>query len=224
MDKKTLNEKPEEIASQLSCPKGDSGIEMGKVMHKTNIGMTLSTIDSLNLSYKDILLELGHGNCGHLTEILNRAEDVKYMGLEISSLMQQEAEKLNLEAVKKKMASFTLYNGINIPFENNSIDKVMTVNTLYFWERPIDLLNEIYRVLKNGGKCSITFAQKRFMKNLTFVQHGFELYDTNKAKGLLAQTPFRILNISNYIEEVKSKTGELVEREYSIVILEKCEK
>ena len=61
--------KPEElqaIASQLKHPSGEKGIEMANMMHETNINMTKHSIQNLNISNENRILELGHGNAGHV--------------------------------------------------------------------------------------------------------------------------------------------------------------
>ena len=209
-----------EIATQLSHPNGQEGIEMGHKMNETNIPMTLDTLGLLNLQDQEVLLELGHGNCGHLSKILQIAQ-VAYYGLDISETMRDEAIKLNEALFNNHQINFSLYDGEKIPFEDQLFDKVMTVNTLYFWKKPTELLNEIYRVLKPGGKCLITFAQKDFMEKLPFVKHHFKLYDHQKVKELVDATPFRILQTDERSDKVEVKSGGMMDRYYSVVTLEK---
>lgn len=205
------------IASQLSCPSGDFGLEMAKKMNQSNLGMILNTVESLKLEKENHVLELGHGNASHLDEILKQAINISYFGLEISESMKVESEKLNKIFVKNNQSKFSLYDGNTIPFLDNYFDKIMSVNTIYFWEKPLFLLAEIYRVLKEDGVCSITFANMNFMKTLPFVDSRFELYDANRMKILVCEIPFRSIEVIDKIEVVESKTGDTVNREYTIV-------
>ena len=210
-----------ELASQLSFPKGEKGLNIATLMNQTNIGMTMSTIKELTLQDNEVLLELGHANCSHLKNIMEQADNISYFGLEISPLMQQEAQRINENFVSKKQAFFSLYDGHNIHVENDSFDKIMTVNTLYFWKEPTELLNELYRVLKVGGKCCIGFAQAEFMKELPFVPFGFELYDDEKIKKLVSTTPFELADLSKRTETVQSKIGKTMQRNYTVLTLKK---
>lgn len=209
-------EQLKEMALQLSHPQGAYGITIADMMHDSNFGMTKSTIDGLQLVAGDKVLELGHGNGKHISEILNRAKDISYQGLEISELMKKEAETQNLTH-----ASFTLYDGKIIPFENEQFTKIMTVNTIYFWEKPIELLNEIYRVLQPNGICCIGFAQKEFMEMLPFTQHGFNLYNDTKFEQLANKTSFKLLGLNEHQEKIRSKANELVDRAYTVARLQK---
>lgn len=209
------------IADQLKGPHGPKGIDMATMMHETNIGMTLSAIESLAIADHDTILELGHGNAGHLKYILGEHPTSHYHGLETSTLMHEEAQTINQTYVTAGQATFHLYDGTNIPFDESSLDKIFTVNTLYFWANPLALLSSLHRVLKPGGRLSITFAQKSFMETLPFTRFGFELYDTEKAKALIAQTPFAIVDALTKTEKVKNKLGELVDRAYTTLVVTK---
>lgn len=209
------------IASQLKNPSGEKGIEMANMMNETNINMTRHSIQNLNISKENKVLELGHGNAGHAAFLFEQADNLKYYGLEMSELMFQEARQMNRNFVSQKQAFFSLYDGNKIPFEDESFDKIFTVNTIYFWQEPEKLLLEIYRVLKTNGNFCLTFAEEDFMKKLPFTQFEFELYSTEKAQKLIEKTPFTIVYTETQTEKVKSKTGELVDRAFTTIVLEK---
>ena len=135
------------IASQLKLPTGEKGIEMGNMMNETNINMTKHSIQNLNISNENRILELGHGNAGHVEFLFEQAEKLKYYGLEMSQLMFQEARQINRNFVSQKQAFFSLYDGNTIPFEDELFDKIFTVNTIYFWQKPEELLAEIKKKL-----------------------------------------------------------------------------
>lgn len=209
------------IASQLKNPSGEKGIEMGNMMNETNINMTKHSIQNLNISKENKILELGHGNAGHVEFLFEQGKDLKYYGLEMSELMFQEARQINRNFVSQKQAFFSLYDGNKIPFEDESFDKVFSVNTIYFWQKPEELLAEIYRVLKPNGNFCLTFAEEDFMKKLPFTQFEFELYSTQKAQDLIGKSDFKIVYTETQTEKVKSKTGELVDRAFTTFVLEK---
>ena len=209
------------IASQLKNPSGEKGIEMGNMMNETNINMTRHSIQNLNISKENRILELGHGNAGHLEFLFEQAEKLKYYGLEMSELMFQEARQINRNFVSQKQAFFSLYDGTIIPFEDDFADKIFTVNTIYFWKEPEKMLLEIYRILKPNGNFCLTFAEEDFMKQLPFTKFGFELYSTEKAVKLIEKSLFKIIKKETLTEKVKTRTGELVDRDFTTLVLEK---
>ena len=210
-----------EIASQLKHPSGEKGIEMANMMHETNINMTRHSIQNLNISAENIILELGHGNAGHVEFIFEQAKNLKYYGLEMSELMFQEARQINRNFVSQKQAFFSIYDGNVIPFQDAFFDKIFTVNTIYFWKDPEKLLSEIYRVLKPNGVFCITFAEESFMKTLPFTQYEFKLYSTEKVEQLVQKTLFKMVYKETLTEKVKTSAGELVDRDFTTIVLEK---
>jgi ubiquinone/menaquinone biosynthesis C-methylase UbiE len=209
------------IAAQLKHPTGEKGIEMANMMNETNINMTRHSVQNLNIKAGNSILELGHGNAGHVEFIFEQAENLKYYGLEMSELMFQEARQINRNFVSQKQAFFSLYDGNAVPFHDDFFDKIFTVNTIYFWQEPEKLLLEIYRVLKPNGLFCITFAEESFMKQFPFTIFEFELYSTEKVEQLVQKTLFKILDKETLTEKVKTRTGELVDRDFTTIVLEK---
>lgn len=74
-------EKLTKIAQQLPCSSGEEGIAMSKLLNETNSGMIIESILSLQLSDKNRILELGHGNCTYLFKILKQALQLRYFGM-----------------------------------------------------------------------------------------------------------------------------------------------
>lgn len=208
-----------ELASQLSHPSGKKGNEIAQMMNETNIGMTKNAILNLDLNSKDSVLELGHGNAGHVEFLFAQCGNIRYTGLEISTLMNREAQLLNESFINSQKASFTLYDGEKIPFEDNEFNKLLTVNTLYFWKNPTKLLTELSRVLKPQALFSLTFAHRSFMETLPFTPFGFTLYNPDEVLELVNQSAFRLHKEDAQTEVVLTKTGESVERQFSTFVL-----
>lgn len=215
------NEKLKELAAQLKQPQGTEGVEISNVMNETNAKMTFHSVDRLNLLNGNITLELGHGNCQHLSYLLNLKNNLIYYGLELSELMIEEAQRINKEFIVAGRAFFYLYNGENIPFADNFFDRIFTVNTIYFWNNPGMLLFELYRVIKPDGILNITFEQKSFMEQLPYAKFGFELYDDEKMTKLVATTPFEIIASDTQTEIAKNEIGDLVNKLYTTFTLKK---
>jgi ubiquinone/menaquinone biosynthesis C-methylase UbiE len=208
------------LAQNLANPQGEKGIEIGEMMNATNIGMTLESIKPLLIEDDEAILEIGHGNAAHVKSILNKAQNIKYTGIDISETMHNEGKRLNEES--KNQADFILYEGEKLPFEDRTFDKIFTVNTVYFWAQPIEYLNEIYRVLKDNGTFVLTFGQRDFMEKLPFTQFDFTLYNTDEMEETVSKSHFKRMKISEKEEEVKSKTGnETITRNYTVLTIKK---
>ncbi|WNJ19376.1 class I SAM-dependent methyltransferase [Pontibacter sp. G13] len=217
MEEQFSAEELQELERQLSCPSGEFGIEVAERMNETNIGMTLSTMDYLDIGNHQSVLELGHGNCAHLPQLLGLAEGVSYAGLEISETMFEAAKTIN----HSFSADFRLYDGVSIPHEDEAFDRLMSVNSIYFWEQPDVLMKEIERVLKPGGLCVLTYAEKDFMKDLPFVGTKFKLFGAEEIKQLVASCDLVIQGFESGQDQMEDKLGVTGNRSYSMVKLRK---
>ncbi|QDH78461.1 class I SAM-dependent methyltransferase [Echinicola soli] len=217
MKKSFSEEELKAIASQLSHPKGEMGIDVAATMHESNISMTEKAIELLHLENGDKVLELGHGSAMHVSQLLEEQESLHYTGLEVSELMYLEAKKHNIQWIDAGIADFHLYDGEQAPFESGSFDKIFTVNTIYFWKDPLRTAEELERLLADEGSLVIAFAQKRFMEKLPFAQHGFTLYDDADVMELMTEVGLVTLEQSDVTETVKSKAMEEVQREFTVM-------
>lgn len=210
-----------ELAAQLKQPYGPKGVETGVMLHESNLNMTLNAIRALRLNSHDAVFELGHGNCSHLEELFSFADNLSYQGLKISDVMIAEAIRINQAFVEHKKANFCLYDGCHFPFPNASFDKGFSVNTLYFWESPLNMLREIDRVLKPRGCFAITFGDKSYLEKQPFTRYGFDLYGIEDVEELVKQTQFRVQHIEQQSEMIQSKAGNRVQRIYNTIVIGK---
>lgn len=173
---------------------------------------------SFNLQNSESLLEIGPGNGVFAADIIKRADNLSYTGVDWSADMVAEAKRMNEDIVTSGQATFQQGNSSQLNFDNNVFDKVLTVHTLYFWDKPLEHLVEIRRVLKPQGLFCLAFGDSSFMKDLPFVPYGFELYDRELACNLLQDAGFRLLNAEYYAEQGVSNTGEVVDKIINIII------
>ena len=206
-----------ELEFQLSCPDGVNGIEVAKRMNETNRNLIKKTIDSLKVNTYDIVLEIGHGNGIHINYLLEKAKGIQYIGVEISKTMHNEAIRLNQSSFIENRKEFILYEGINIPYDDNTFDKIFTVNTIYFWENRVQFLAEIKRVLKADGEFSIGFVDESSMRELTFVKNRFELFSKEKINKLIGETGLYIISEFTEIESITNNIGELTNRKCHVI-------
>ncbi|MDO5106563.1 class I SAM-dependent methyltransferase [Capnocytophaga sp.] len=216
-------EKLKTLAAQLKNPQGEKGLEIAEMMYQTNLSMIQHALQYLDVANGDKVLEIGYGNGKHIPLLFEKTPVIFYHGLEISSLMYEQAIIENQKRILYKLVDLQLYNGRDIPFPEAFFDKIFTVNTIYFWEFPELFLKELHRVLKLGGRLSISFIEKNFMEKIPFTQFGFTYYNQHKINMLLKEIPFEMIAYQTKKEHIKSKMGEWVEREFSTVSLIKTE-
>jgi ubiquinone/menaquinone biosynthesis C-methylase UbiE len=101
-------------------------------------------------------LEIGPGP-GHLgLEWLKKTEGTSLKGLEISEDMIAVAKKNAAEYGLTGRAEYVKGDAQRMPFKDGYFDAVFTNGSLHEWAYPEEILNEIARVLKPGGRYFIS--------------------------------------------------------------------
>lgn len=206
-----------ELARQLRCPEGDEGIQTGEHMNVNNAGMTARTLEKLHPAER--VLEIGPGNAQHAAQVLEKVEH--YYAVDISETMVTEARQRNAAWIEQGRVHVEHIDGQHLPFPDAFFDEIFTVNTIYFWPKPLAYLEEMYRCLKPGGRLVLAFATQEFMQHLPFTQYGFEMYATDTVEELLSSVPFTILDVHQEDEEILSNAGHAVVRTFVVVSAQK---
>ncbi|MDB5256915.1 MAG: SAM-dependent methyltransferase [Chitinophagaceae bacterium] len=191
MDKDFL----QQLAQQLRKPDGDMGKKVGENMNASNALMNTFTLNELKAQSNDCILEIGMGNGFFIKDIVANDHSITYYGCDYSELMINEATTLNQSYIETGQVKFFLASANQLPFLAHSIDKVFTINTIYFWSNPSVELTEIHRVLKPGGQFFLTVRSKSTMENIPVTQFGFKIYDQALLKDLLQTTGFMVKQV-----------------------------
>lgn len=93
---------------------------------------------------KGIFLDLGCGNGNAVDYVRAHFKEMHYIGIDIEGTLEVSSRKRN-------DAKYLTYDGINLPFEDESISVIFSRQVFEHVRYPRRLLAEIYRVLKKGG-------------------------------------------------------------------------
>ena len=178
------------LGRQLSKPEGFWGTIVAKLMNHGNRPMYHATYKSLLLSPHDKVLEIGFGNGKFINEIVEKIRPGTYAGIDISTTMIRLARRMNKSLIQSNNIQLIKGNISNLPFDDNSFDKVFTVNTIYFWENPAQVMEEVKRVLNPGGKFVITLATREAMINSEYVKEKFRLYEKKEVEELFSMAGY----------------------------------
>jgi ubiquinone/menaquinone biosynthesis C-methylase UbiE len=153
------------------------------------------------------IVDLGSGTGYLAIKIAKRAPGLQVYGVDLSRQMVKIAKR-HAQAVEN--VQFEFGDAAALPFEDDSIDFIVSTGSLHHWNKPVKVFDECYRVLKKDGEgwiydpCSdalkenIEQAKKEYgfwiYRILTKVTelHGFsrQEYDS-KIKAILDQTAFK---------------------------------
>ena len=129
----TTNERTQQeitISGNPGKPVGEDGEKMLRRMNESHYAVTGWALEHWKIRENDRILDIGCG--GGATP------------LELSG-------KTNAEALQQGKMDLVEASVEKLPFADNAFDKIITVESFYFWPDPAENLKEVYRVLKEQG-------------------------------------------------------------------------
>lgn len=109
---------------------------------------------------KGKLLEIGPGPGYVSIEIAKLLPEMEIIGLDISDTMIEIAKKNANEHGLSERIQFRKGDASKIPFEDRSFDFVVSSGSLHHWKKPVQVFNEVYRVLKSNCRAMISDLRK----------------------------------------------------------------
>ena len=129
---------------QFGKPEGGFGRFLSEIMNLSNNKMYKANIR--RLKGKKRILEIGFGNGKQMELIRKVFPEAELYGVDISKDMFDAASK-RLE----NKADLQIADACRLPYQDGFYDAVITTDTFYFWKKPEQVLQEISRVLSEGG-------------------------------------------------------------------------
>ena len=77
-----------------------------------------------------------------------------------------------------------------LPLADSSVDKAVSVNSLYFWPDPEAAFAEIARALRPGGRLVLCFEPAEELRKWPGHLFGFRLFEVAELRGLIEQAGF----------------------------------
>lgn len=157
------------------------------------------------------VLEVGPGPGIKGLEWLKRTKKTKLTALEISPDMIKIAERNAREYGLEDRVHYVCGNAtVRMPFEDNTFDAVFSNGSLHEWEFPENVFNELYWVLKPGGKLFVSDL-RRDMYPLMKMLIKLSTKPKEMVPGFITS-----LNASYTIEEIKEILGKTKMNDYEV--------
>lgn len=189
------------LAEQARQPSGWLGKNILKPMFVSgNAALNQLIFELLDVKPKQKLLEIGFGPGVLINQLCEHEPHCKIIGLDFSPMMVRQASLLNKRYIKSYQLALIGGNSDCIPVEYDSFDSVFCANTLYFWQPPEQHINEIFRVLKSGGKFVMGFRTGEQIDAMGLHPTIFARYSQEDVQNLLLVAGF--VNV-----EIKEQEG-----------------
>lgn len=150
------------LRTQFGRPTGILGKVAGLVMARrpSNLDRIRWTLSLLDVKPRDRVLEVGIGP-GVAIELLSKAAKEGFVaGIDHSDEMVKQATKRNAEAVRAGRISLSRASASAPPAFDAPFDKILTINSIHFWNDPVGCLRNLRKLLRPGGVMAVTLQAR----------------------------------------------------------------
>ena len=152
------------ISNQLSRPSGPLGRVIAAGMNRGNRAFNARAIEQLGPGPGTRVLDLGFGGGLTFGPLLERGATV--VGIDRAQDMVAAAASRHRADVDAGRLTLLVGEVLALPLEDASVDRVLTVNTVYFWPDLEPALREVHRVLAPGGRVVIGIRDGSVMQRV----------------------------------------------------------
>ena len=152
-------------------------------------------LNKLKLTKNDRYLEIGCGG-GLLLEqalqVVNKASAIDH------SPDMIETTKRKLKNISPERIDLITGNAAKLPWNNESFTAAASANMFFFVEEPQKVLNEIYRVLRQGGRFAMVTMGNSILGKITFGWlYSLKAYSDKKMAIMLEQAGFNTIKVKS---------------------------
>ncbi len=188
------------LSSQFGNPRGFLGYLAGQAMAIKNRARIEWAIELLDVQQSERILEIGFGPGLAVREMSKTTTSGFIAGIDRSELMVKQASQLNRIAIAQEKVELKQGSADRpLDYLSDSFDKVLTINSHFFWENPTLSFQEVQRVLKPEGLLFIIW-QPRWAKTEQEVKDS-----VNKTSEQLSNAGFEITELK--FKPLKPVTG-----------------
>jgi len=152
------------ISRQLSNPSGPLGRMIAAGMNRGNRAFNAQAIEALDVQPGTRVLDLGFGGGLTFGPLLERGATV--VGVDRAEDMVAAAAARHRADVGAGRIAVHAGDVLALPLEDAAVDRVLTVNTIYFWPDLAPALRELHRVLAPGGRVVIGIRDGSVMERV----------------------------------------------------------
>ena len=132
-------------------PQGPEGGQMLRRMNESHAEVTGWALDFLDFGEEDRALDIGCGGGAALKRMSERIPEGHLTGVDYSPVSVELSREMNARDIQNGKMEILEASVEHLPFENGSFDKIITVESFYFWPDPAENLKEVLRVLNKDG-------------------------------------------------------------------------
>ena len=138
-------------AGNPAKPEGEAGADMLRYMNEVHSDLTLWALDLIDYNNISRILDIGCGGGATLRYLSERVTDCHLTGVDYSDVSVALSKEMNAALISAGQMDIVSGSVAALPFKAASFDRVVTVESFYFWPDTVESLKEVRRVLTPEG-------------------------------------------------------------------------
>lgn len=191
------------LASQLKRPHGLVGEELvGRALNRVNRRVIDLSLEALDVHGGHRVLDVGFGGGYELESLCLRHPPVaEVVGVDLSQDVVARARRRLRPFIDEGRLDLHVADVVSLPFPDETFDRALAANTVYFWDDPVAVLRELRRVLVHEGKLVVSMRSRRKLEDLPFTQYGYTLYEPDEVMRLAERAGFSRVSLRHLDQE-----------------------
>jgi arsenite methyltransferase len=178
------------VAGQLGRPHGILSPFVARALNKGNERAIAAAVEAAAPPRGGVVADIGFGGAAGLRLLLDRiGDDGVVHGIEIADDMLRRARSKFGREARLRLSSGSL---TALPLDDDSVDALVTVNTVYFITELDAACAELARVLRPGGRAVIGIGDPDVMAKLPFTSHGFTIRPVDEIVAALQNSGLQV--------------------------------
>jgi arsenite methyltransferase len=181
------------VAGQLGRPHGILSPLVARALNRGNERAIAAAVESAAIRRGAVAADIGFGGGVGLHLLLDCVgDDGVVHGIEIADDMLRRARSRfgrDVASGRLRLSSGSL---TELPLDDNSVDALITLNTVYFISELDAACAELARVLRPGGRAVVGIGDPEVMARLPFTPHGFTIRPVGEIAAALQNSGLQV--------------------------------
>lgn len=184
------------MAEQLRFPSGPWAGFTARLLNSRNQGLIERAIELLEVQPGHRVLDIGFGGAMSLSLLVGLVSHGRVVGIDPSPDMVRRAGRVLDDELLSGRLALEVAGVEAIPCADQSIDRALTVQTVYFWDHIGAGLSEILRVLVPGGRLAVGMMDRQLQEECDFERRGYHVVGRNDLRRRMLDAGFDTVRIN----------------------------
>lgn len=185
---------------QFARPHGRLAGVFAAVLNRGNRLINQRTVEALAVSPDQKVLELGFGGGMALELLLAEKGCVCVTGLDPSEEMVRAASRRLTQWIQAGRLALQQGTAEDLPWTDSELDRVLSVNSIFYWSNPSRGVREIRRALRPEGILVLGLRSKAVMDKIGIERLGYWSPSESDLSALLTDAGFTSLSWQHHRE------------------------